>query len=365
MNIYLSEFKYLDDNGGNLLYAKAVDAVLRFCKDNSINCYRSESFSGYEIIEKEIRDSHLLIAIIDEGWTSSTWKCHEYTFANGGTSMLNARNIGPIIPKISFVLPGFQTPEFVEKATTPFSPIRNINSLTSSINSAYRSIKEIKNSKDCVCGERHQEDTQAKDLTFNPLVDYGFGDMNEFKNLQYWKFGELIKCLILLSSEYNEQCKITRIGDVADEMAIDFETYYTEAKREYVKCGLITEDTQNKLEELDEFIEARSGSKNPNFWTDDALKENSDWNLIREYAKEILTSMGYQNLVIILNKSESIDSNGNLVSERVKFLLEERTQNRQIGNIFEKANRPNTFRSFAKWIQKFLPFKIPNNALQC
>lgn len=200
---------------------------------------------------------------------------------------------------------------------------------------------------------------------FNPLVDYGFGDMTEFENLHYWKFGELIKCLILLSSEYSEQCRITQIGDIADEMAIDFETYYTEAKNGYVQLRLINENAKLKLEALDEFLEIRSGARNPNFWTDDDLKESSDWNLVRGYAKEILANLGYQNLVVILDRKETIDNHGKLTSESVKLLLVNRPQNMQNGNILEKAKGLNYFRAFAKWIKNFLTFKIPNNGFHC
>ncbi|MBK9580117.1 MAG: hypothetical protein IPO40_23880 [Fibrobacteres bacterium] len=142
MNIYLSEFYCSDGINRNKLYGKAIDAVTSFCNEKSVTLFRSEVHRDYDLIENEIHCSNLLVAIIDEYWTSSTWKCHEYTFAIGHISMNKPNIFGPNIPIVPFIIPGIKIPPFVEETLDRFVPIHNIPSLINRIDEAYQAIKQ-------------------------------------------------------------------------------------------------------------------------------------------------------------------------------------------------------------------------------
>lgn len=144
-------------------------------------------------------------------------------------------------------------------------------------------------------------------MEFDPLVDYGNFDLADERNLAYWKFGELVKTLITLSSNAQRQFEIIGYGAVCDEMAIDFDSYFTLAINEYEKFNLLNAFQIKKLNELDAFLEVRSGDKSPDFWDDFLLETNPEWEILRLMAKYILELLGMQNLEIEFERKESIN----------------------------------------------------------
>src|SRR5688572_12329 len=95
-------------------------------------------------------------------------------------------------------------------------------------------------------------------MKFDPTFDYGDTDLSIDENLVFWKFGELLKTLITLSSDANRQKEIIGIGATADEMAEDFYTYFTLSYQSYVDNNLISFEQQDKLFELDKFFNERT-----------------------------------------------------------------------------------------------------------
>lgn len=71
-------------------------------------------------------------------------------------------------------------------------------------------------------------------MKYDPTIDYGVKGLTKEKETVYWKFNELIKLLITLSLPSNKQKEIMGYGAVTDEMAIDFETYYTLSFQSYI-----------------------------------------------------------------------------------------------------------------------------------
>ncbi len=142
MNIYLSEYYCSEDINRNELYEKATTAVINYCAEKSVTLFRSEVYTSYDMLENEIMCSDLFIAIIDDYWTSSTWKSHEYTFAMGYISMHKSSVFGPAIPVVPFIVPGTQIPEFVEKTFSRFAPIHDVPSLIGKINEAYQATQK-------------------------------------------------------------------------------------------------------------------------------------------------------------------------------------------------------------------------------
>jgi hypothetical protein len=71
------------------------DAFVAALENQGINFYNSSEYIGYEEIFKKIEESNLFVALIDDGWTSSTWKMRELFYSCGAT----AENDGKFIQK--------------------------------------------------------------------------------------------------------------------------------------------------------------------------------------------------------------------------------------------------------------------------
>lgn len=141
-------------------------------------------------------------------------------------------------------------------------------------------------------------------MNFDPTYNYAHTDLTNDDNLVCWKFCELIKNLIILSSSFEKQAEIIGIGAICDEMVIDFDTYFSLSYQHYLNKHLLTNDEAEKLKELDEFFNERSGEKSPGFWDDSLLGTHHDWLIVRQKAKTILKSMGLQNLTIVFDREE-------------------------------------------------------------
>ena len=64
-------------------------------------------------------------------------------------------------------------------------------------------------------------------MKFEPTYDYGQSDLNKEGNLVLCKFGGLIKSLITISSDADRQRRIIGMGIATDDMALDFDAYFT------------------------------------------------------------------------------------------------------------------------------------------
>lgn len=135
-------------------------------------------------------------------------------------------------------------------------------------------------------------------MKFEPTFDYGKTDLSKEENQVLWKFGELVKNLITIASNADKQIYIIGMGLVTDEMALDFESYFTLSYKQYLNLQLLNKEAFNELLLLDNFFEERSGDKDPDFWDESLLGTNNDWNIVRQKAKSILLFMGMDNLDI-------------------------------------------------------------------
>ena len=144
-------------------------------------------------------------------------------------------------------------------------------------------------------------------MQFDPTYNYGDTDLTVDDNLVRWNFGELIKTLITLASDAKRQVEIIGIGAICDEMAQDFDTYFTSSYRSYLDGNLLTLKQVEKLNELDAFFDERSGEKAPDFWDDFSLGINTDWEMVREKALDILNSLGMQDLILEFDREEKYE----------------------------------------------------------
>ena len=129
MDLYLSEFAVLQGTQRHSSYAEATSAVLAFCAENSVHCWRSAEFADYAEIERRIKISGVFVALIDEYWTSSTWKAHEFTYSAGGPSMNNAVNGKQTPVRITFLAGSTELPAVLRSCPDPTVTVRTIPKL--------------------------------------------------------------------------------------------------------------------------------------------------------------------------------------------------------------------------------------------
>jgi len=168
------------------------------------------------------------------------------------------------------------------------------------------------------------EKGKYKKLKFDPTFNYGNEDMKIYDNLIRYKFSQLIINLILLSSSSTQQILIFGIGNACNEMAIDFELYFTQEKESYLESGLLTLDAVDKLKEIDDLFCEKSEDKNHEFWDDDNLESNSDWKLVSEKSHEILKMLNFDNLTLELERNNNFrmdNENVNLIGQTDKIQI--------------------------------------------
>jgi len=141
-------------------------------------------------------------------------------------------------------------------------------------------------------------------MEFNPTYDYGKNDLQDEKNLAFWNFGELIKTLITLSSNSERQAEIIGYGAICDEMAIDFESYFTSVVESYINFNLLTNLQLEKLNELDLFLDNRSEDGLKGIWNNFSLDTSQEWELIRVMAKDILELLEMGDLKLEIKREE-------------------------------------------------------------
>ena len=113
-------------------------------------------------------------------------------------------------------------------------------------------------------------------MKFEPTYDYRQSDFDKEENLILWKFGELIKNLIIISSDADTQRYIIGIGAAPDEMALDFDSYFTLSYNQYLDNRLLIKDAFDELMLLNDIFERYSVDKSSDFWDDSLLDTNND-----------------------------------------------------------------------------------------
>ena len=144
-------------------------------------------------------------------------------------------------------------------------------------------------------------------MQFDPTCNYKVTDWTNENDVVRWKFTELIKALITLSSDAKRQAEIIGMGATCDEMAEDFYTYFTLSYPSYLDSNLLTSSQVDKLKELEGFFTERSGDKSPDFWDDFLLETNSEWEIVRQKALDILNSLGMQDLTLEFERKEKYE----------------------------------------------------------
>lgn len=147
-------------------------------------------------------------------------------------------------------------------------------------------------------------------MDFDPTCNYGDADLTKDCNLVRWKFGALIKNLITLSSTANHQVEIIGIGAICNEIAIDFDNYFTQSYQSYLNNQLLTDEEVQKFKGIDDIFNLHSGEKATDFWDELHLDTNPDWQFIRLKAKEVLKLLGMQNITIEFNREEKYETKG-------------------------------------------------------
>jgi len=133
MNLYLSEFAVSGGIEQHSTYGEAIHAVLSFCSKNSVQCWRSNEFTDYGVIEKRIKCSDIFVALIDQYWNSSTWKGHEFVYSSGGPSMVDGVKGEQLSKRIALLVEGIESPAYLRGDPAPILVVRNISELNDAL----------------------------------------------------------------------------------------------------------------------------------------------------------------------------------------------------------------------------------------
>ncbi|MCG7569375.1 hypothetical protein MHM89_05470 [Pseudoalteromonas sp. CNC9-20] len=135
-----------------------------------------------------------------------------------------------------------------------------------------------------------------------------------------YHYEELLKLLIIISSEPKVQLEAYGIGNAEEEMAIDLEFHFNEHKTQLIENGLLTTDDVKAISEIDAFFEARSNDTHESFWGE--LETHPDWITLRKMASNALNKMGKGNLSIKINvKNETSWFSKNVTSQQITIEL--------------------------------------------
>lgn len=137
-----------------------------------------------------------------------------------------------------------------------------------------------------------------------------------------WQFEQLITTLIALKSKPNVQREIYGIGNTEDEMAIEFDSYFTQIRNLLLKLDYIDDKADKKLVQLHEFLEFKSNQEDKSFWIE--LETHKDWDKIRTMAEQILLTMGKENLIVEVAHDNSYNSRNEIISQITNTKLIER-----------------------------------------
>lgn len=133
------------------------------------------------------------------------------------------------------------------------------------------------------------------------------------------QFNELIKTLIALSSAANRQRAIYGEAPPGDEMAEDFNSYFTRNKSLLLDKGLIDQEAFDLLGTLARFMDVKSAENDLEFWDD--LEQHKDWEMIRELARLCLVKLGKEKYRLQVEHQYGRDDNGRVTSQVTKAEL--------------------------------------------
>lgn len=127
-------------------------------------------------------------------------------------------------------------------------------------------------------------------------------------NTLIYFYEELIISLVVLSLPGERQCEITGIGCVGDEILIDFETYYTHVKNEYIEYNLLNLEEIKLLNNFEVYLKKFDNLDEDFYWDRDQIINHLLWQELRIEAKSLLSrlfNVSYD--VIIKREIQSID----------------------------------------------------------
>lgn len=138
-------------------------------------------------------------------------------------------------------------------------------------------------------------------------------ELFEKDNLK-WQFEQLLKTLIAMKSAFHEQKTFYGFGATADEMLEDFNSYYTLNKIRFLERELIHNESKDLLDQIDNLMGTWIDEKDENFWLE-MEKYNTEWNELRDKAKQTLKIMNKDDLIAVVNHKNIFDKEGNILSQ--------------------------------------------------
>lgn len=136
--------------------------------------------------------------------------------------------------------------------------------------------------------------------------------MNDFERVEF-NFDELIKTILILSLPAKKQLEVMGFGNIGDEMAIDFGTYYNDCIDEFLEKNFINKNQKVYLDKINKFLDDRGGNDEYlDFWLDkEQLSIHPDWETIRKMAKNALKVLNKYHLGLKVSIENKYSESGN------------------------------------------------------
>ncbi len=143
------------------------------------------------------------------------------------------------------------------------------------------------------------------------------------KNSLNRQFEELVITLIAMTLPVKLQKNYYGIGFAGDEMAIDFETYYTLNRSQFVESNLIDKAAAEALDEIDNLLDFWTDEKEESFWFE-IDQYQSDWDVLRNKANQTLKVLEKDHLTIDFQHEVQYNKYGEITSQFTKVELKEK-----------------------------------------
>ncbi|MEI6950409.1 hypothetical protein V9K67_24720 [Paraflavisolibacter sp. H34] len=130
-------------------------------------------------------------------------------------------------------------------------------------------------------------------------------------------FDELVKHLIVLSLDKDDQTELFRHGPSGYALGVELDTYYTLQKRHYLRHSLLNEEQVGQMDKLEEYVQKRMGKAHKSFW--DKAPRHPGWDKVRLLARDCLKALEkedwgirvkYEYIKIYFEGREQWDGNG-------------------------------------------------------
>jgi len=140
-------------------------------------------------------------------------------------------------------------------------------------------------------------------------------------NTIFYLYEELIISLVVLSLPGERQCEITGIGCVGDEILIDFESYYTHVKKQYIEYSIFNSEEIKLLDNFELYLKKFNNLYEDFYWDRNQIINHPLWQELRVETRSLLSTLFDVSYDVVI-KRETQSIGGKLIECTKRKLIE-------------------------------------------